>query len=542
MEPTPERQRPPRPKRQPQVLRASIEIGACAVLLVVALTLLGVVLHSAHSASKPPAGTVVVTQSQEFTTLDPALAQTPDAWELEYATCAKLLNYPPRVGYRGTKLVPEVANSLPTVSADKLTYVFHISPGWRFSDGTPVTAASFARTLERARSPELVSPADTYLREVRSWQAVGRTLSIHLKIPAPDFVQRLALPYFCAVPSTAPNEQRDNLPSAGPFAIANYTPGRSLLLRRNPYYRGPRRTHVKQILYRFGAFPSQIRLQLERGEADYGVVTPTSFAELAAKFKGDTTHLFVVQQPIVAFLALNTQRPLFKDNPWLRRAVNFALDRPTLAGLFGANGAKPNDEYLPPGFPGYQAKHVYPVDGPDLVTARRLAKGHLRGGHATFLACGSQSCVDRALVVAQTLGKIGLKVYVKTSPGGSQLTLAAVRGTHFDITDVITRPDYGDPYALVDKLLDSRSIRSVGNTNLAYFASPSLNRSIDAAQQLSGVARDRAYGRLGLAVERTAAPLAAYAVLNARVFLSKRVDCVTYQPVYGLDLASLCLR
>ena len=542
MEPAPERQRPPRPKRQPEILRASIEVGAFGVVLVVALTILGVVLHNAHGESTPPPGTVVVTQSQDFTTLDPALAQTPDVWELEYATCAKLLNYPPRVGYRGTKLVPEVATSLPTVSADRLTYVFRVRPGWRFSDGSPVTAASFARTLERARSPELVSPADTYLREVRSWRAVGRTLTIRLSRPAPDFVQRLALPYFCAVPSTAPNEQRDNLPSAGPFAIASYTRGRSLLLRRNPYYHGPRQTHVKAIVYRFGAFPSQIRLQLERGEADYGVVTPTSFAELAAKFTGDKTHLFVVQQPIVAFLALNTQRPLFKDNPWLRRAVNFALDRPILAGLFGADGAKPNDEYLPPGFPGYQAKHVYPIGGPDLATAKRLAQGHLRGGHATFLACGSQSCTDRALVVEQALGKIGLKVRVVTSPGGSQLTLAAVRGTKFDITDVITRPDYGDPYALVDKLLDSRAIRSVGNTNLAYFASPSLNRAIDAAQKLSGLARDRAYGRLGLAVEQTAAPLAAYAVLNARVFLSQRVDCVTYQPVYGLDLAGLCLR
>jgi peptide/nickel transport system substrate-binding protein len=542
VEPTPERQRPPRPKRQPQVLRVSMEIGACVVILIVALALLGVVLHAAPSASKPPQDTVVVTQSQDFTTLDPALAQTPDAWELEYATCAKLLNYPPRVGYRGTKLVPEVATALPTVSPDRLTYTFHLRSGWQFSDGTPVTAASFARTFERARSPELVSPADTYLREVRSWHASGQTLTIHLSTPAPDFVQRLALPYFCAVPSTAPNEQRDNLPSAGPFAIASYAPGRSLLLRRNPYYHGPRKTYVRQIVYRFGAFPSEIRLQLERGEADYGVVTPTSFAELAQKFKGDKTHLFVVQQPIVAFLALNTQRPLFKDNPWLRRAVNYALDRPTLAGLFGLDGAKPSDEYLPPGFPGYEPKHVYPIDGPDLPAARRLAEGHLRGGHATYLACGSQSCVDRALVVAQALGKIGLHVDVQTSPGGSQLTLAAVRGTHFDITDVITRPDYGDPYALVDKLLDSRAIRSVGNTNLSYFASPSLNHAIDEAQQLSGVARDRAYGRLGLAVEKTDAPLAAYAVLNARVFLSKRVDCVTYQPVYGLDLAGLCLR
>ncbi len=94
-----------------------------------------------------------------------------------------------------------MATALPTVSPDRLTYTFHVRPGWQFSDGTPVTAASFARAFERARSPELVSPADTYLREVRSWQASGQTLTIHLSTSAPDFVQRLALPYFCAVPT-----------------------------------------------------------------------------------------------------------------------------------------------------------------------------------------------------------------------------------------------------------------------------------------------------------------------------------------------------
>ncbi len=536
-----ERQRPPRPKRQPQVIRTVIEIGAVVVIAVVVLTLLGVVLLHGRNTSAPPKSTVVVSQSADFATLDPALAQTPDAWELEYATCARLLDYPPQSGYRGTRLVPEVASALPTVSPDHLIYTFHLRPGWKFSDGSSVTAASFARALERARSAELVSPADTYLREVRSWRASGLTLTITLSRAAPDFAERLALPYFCAVPTSAPNEQRDNLPSAGPFAVSSYHRGRSLRLERNPYYAGPRKTHVDAIEYRFGAFASEIRLQLEDGEADYGAVTPAAFAELAATEKRDHTHLLVVQQPIVAYLALNTQRPLFRDNPELRRAISYALDRPVLADLFGRDGAQPNDEYIPPGFPGYEARHIYPVGEPDLATARRLANGHLRGGHATFLACGSQACVDRALAVSQALGKIGLKVDVKTSPGTSQLTLAAVRGTKFDITDVITRPDYGDPYALIDKLLDSRAIRSVGNTNLAYFASPALNRSIDEAQQLTGVARDRAYGRLGLTVAQTQAPLVAYAVLNARVVLSRRVGCITYQAVYGLNLAGLCL-
>lgn len=537
-----ERQRPPRPKRQPQVVRTSIEIGAFAVFTIVVLVVLGVVLHAARGESAPPAHTLIVAQSQDFATLDPALAQSPESWQLEYSTCAKLLDYPPAAGYRGTRLVPEVAESLPAISPDRLTYTFRLRRDWRFSDGAAVTAASFARALERARSAELVSPADTYLREVRSWRASGLTLTIHLSRVAPDFVQRLALPYFCAVPAWAPNEQRDDLPSAGPFAIASYHPGRSLELVRNPYYAGARKPHVDTILYRFGAFPAEIRLQLERGEVDYGVVTPSAFADLAATAKRDHTHLIVVQQPIVAYLALNTQRPLFHDNPELRRAVAYALDRPVLAGLFGRDGAKPNDEYLPPGFPGYERRHVFPVGAPDLAAARRLAEGHLRGGHATFIACGTQACLDRALAVSQALRAIGLHVDVKSSPGTSQLTLAAVRGTKFDITDVITRPDYGDPYALIDKLLDSRAIRSVGNTNLSYFASPALNRDIDEAQKLTGVARDRAYGRLGLTVARTEAPLVAYAVLNDRVVLARRVGCITYQAVYGLNLGGLCLK
>jgi len=537
-----ERQRPPRPKRQPQIIRTSIELGAFAVLAIVVLAVIGVVLNAGRGESAPPPNTLIVSQGADFATLDPGLAQSPEAWELEYATCAKLLDYPPDSSYRGTRLVPEVATALPSVSRDRLTYTFHVQRGWRFSDGEPVTAASFARALERARSPELVSPADTYLREVRSWRASGNTLRIRLSEVAPDFAQRMALPYFCAVPTWAPNEQRDDLPSAGPFAIASYHRGRSLALVRNRFYGGPRRPHLDSIVYRFGAFSSEIRLQLEHGEADYGAVTPSAFAELLATQKRDHTQLFVVQQPIVAYLALNTQRPLFRDNPQLRRAIAYALDRPVLAELFGRDGAKPADEYIPPGFPGYETRHVYPIGAPDLPKARQLAARHLRGAHATFLTCGAQSCVDRALAVAQALQAVGLKVDVETSPGTSQLTLAAVRGTKFDITDVITRPDYGDPYALIDKLLDSRAIRSVGNTNLAYFASPALNQQIDSAQRLTGIARDRAYGHLGLTVARTEAPLVAYAVLNARVVLSRRVGCVTYQAVYGLNLAGLCLR
>jgi peptide/nickel transport system substrate-binding protein len=530
-----------RPKRTIESWRVILEAGSVLVLLVVVLTLLGLVLHAGRGESAPPAGTLVVSQSQDFASLDPALAQTPESWELEYQTCAKLYDYPDASGYRGTRLQPEIATTLPRISPNRLTYRITVRRGWRFSDGSPVTARSFATAFARADSPVLVSPASGYLREVRGWRVDGRTITIRLRQPAPDFTQRLALPYFCAVPAGTPDTAQDRLPSAGPYAIAHYAPGRSLLLERNRYYHGARPHRVARILYRFGAFPSQIVLQIERGEADYGVINASAFASLATSLKRDRRHLFVTPQPIVAYLALNTSRPLFHDNPQLRRAVAYALDRPALARLFGPHGATPTDEYLPPGFPGYRSRHIYPLAGPELAKARALARGHLRGGKAVFLACGSIDCANRALVVADALKQIGLHVRVDTSPGFGQFTMASVRGTKFDIADVITRPDYGDPYGLIDKLLDGRVIREVGNTNVSYYASPRLNREIDAAQRLTGVARDRAYGRLGVEVAATQAPLVAYAVLNARVFVSERVGCIRYQPVYGLDLGGVCL-
>jgi peptide/nickel transport system substrate-binding protein len=519
-----------------------VQLGAFGVVVVAVLVVIGIVLVSGRAAATPPPHTLVIAQDLDFASLDPALAQGDQAWELEYATCAKLLDYPPSAGYRGTRLVPEVATALPRISPDRLTYTLTVRRGWRFSDGATVTAASFARAFARASSPVLASPAAAYLRGVRSWRADGRTLVIHLRSPAADFAQRLALPYFCAVPGSAPDRQTDSLPTAGPYEVASYQPGRSLLLRRNPYYWGTRPGRVDEILYRFGALPSQILLELERGEVDYGSVDPSALQTLQSRLRIEGTRFHVARSTTVAYLALNTSRGIFKDNPQLRRAVNFALDRPALARQFGAGGAVPTDEYLPPGFPGYEPRHIYPLAGPNLAEARRLARGHLRGGKAVFLACRSLDCQNRALVVASSLAKIGLHVQVDTSLGAGQSTLATVRGTRFDIADVITQPDYGDPYGLVEKLLDGRAIQSVGNTNLAYFSNHRLNAQIDAAQRLEGEPRERAYARIGVEVARTSAPLAAYAVLNARVFVSRRVGCVTYQPVYGLDLGGVCLQ
>src|SRR6476619_7948510 len=86
-----------------------------------------------------------------------ALVQEPLGWDIVLATCTTLFVDGPG---RGTpRLLPEAASTFPTISRDGLAYVFTIRPGLRFADGTPLTAAAFARGIGRVLDPRMRAPA-----------------------------------------------------------------------------------------------------------------------------------------------------------------------------------------------------------------------------------------------------------------------------------------------------------------------------------------------------------------------------------------------
>ena len=197
--------------------------------------------------------------------MDPALAYDRRA-QLLYATCAKLLNYPDRPGPAGSQLVPEVAQSLPTRSADGKTYTFTIRPGFRFSppSSVPVTAQTFKYTIERTLDPRMKSPLASEFADIVGASAymAGKTThiagvwhtvtTIRLTVPAPNLLARIAVPVFCAVPSTPPTPRPAKIPSAGPYRIADYTPDQGVVLTRNPNYHGSRPHRLARIESRQG--------------------------------------------------------------------------------------------------------------------------------------------------------------------------------------------------------------------------------------------------------------------------------------------------
>jgi ABC-type oligopeptide transport system substrate-binding subunit len=125
----------------------------------------------AAATEAPRGGTLRVSRFSDVDHVDPALAYSTWSWQVAYATCAKLFNYPDRPGVAGARLVPEVVDRY-IVSRDGRTYTFDLKRTFRFHTGVPVTARSFADAFERLAQPKLESPATPYMREIVGAAAV----------------------------------------------------------------------------------------------------------------------------------------------------------------------------------------------------------------------------------------------------------------------------------------------------------------------------------------------------------------------------------
>jgi peptide/nickel transport system substrate-binding protein len=498
---------------------------------------------------------------------DPTLAYYQVSWQQEYATCAKLLNYPDEPAPKGSQLVPEVAAAMPTISNDGKTYTLTVRDGFKFSppSNAPVTADVFKFAIERVLNPKMQSPGASFItdivgaREMLDGKAThasgvtvnGNKLTIKLTKAAPDLLARLAMPFFCAIPTSTPinPEGVEEPPMAGPYYIKKRVPKRSITLARNPNYTGDRPANLDEITYTVGVNENQGLLQIKSGEADYAAdaLPPSAHCGLDRDFgpnsqaaKDGKQQYFVNPALIFSYLGLNTTRDAFKD-PKVRQAVAYAIDRPAISRQSGCFAGTLADQYLPPGVQGYKDADIYPLDGPDLEKAKELMKGKT-GIKAVIYTCNAGACPDRSQVIQDNLKKIGITVEIKQWERAVQFEKEGIRGEPFDIADEGWVADYPDPYDFLNKLFDGTTIIARNNVNFSYFNNANINQKLEEASRLTGAERYTRYGELDAEISRDWAPLASYQYDNNRDFFSARIGCQIYQPVYGMDINALCVR
>jgi ABC-type transport system substrate-binding protein len=529
---------------------------------------LGVVVAAASAVGAPGArrgGVLRISGPGTGPTyVDPALAYTPASWMVENATCALLYGYPDKPGAAGTRVVPEVARAFPAVSRDGRTYTIDLRTTYRFHTGQRVTAAHYVHAINRLANPRTASDARPYLdvivgaRAVMAGEAATVSgvralapdrLQIRTTKHLPDLAARLTMPFFCPLPTSTPTDPSGitNPAGSGPYYLATYRPNQLWVLRRNPYYDGPRAANVDRIELEWGVSSAACQAAAAAGETDYCLlgVPPAAWRQAAAEEGINKPGGRVFFDAVLggAFLAFNHDRSAFKGPGQipLKQAINWAIDRPAMVRTLGFLNARRTDQLLPPAM-GRPAK-IYPLEG---VTAASLRRARALLARTRFtperiVVYASPAEAEAAEVFAFNMKRLGIDVETRYFDGSEYLDRISTRGEPFDMAFSGWITDYADPAGFLSILVDGRTLRPTQNTNVAYYDNRAVNRTLERISRLSGDARIAAFAALDVQLMRDDPPYATYAALATRIFVSANVGCVVIHPVIArLNLVAVC--
>jgi len=547
----------------------------------VAAAAIGTGLIIAASATAAPAkvnkaaagGTLVTELESDVDYTDPQLTYYVPSWELHYALACKLFNYPDKEAPDGGQVQPEVSAGLPVVSKDGKTYTFTIRPGYRFSNGKPVTAQNFKFAIDRLTDPKIQSSTsfissdlivgaqerlDGKASTVSGVTAKGNKLTIRLLHPGPDLLARLATPPFQAIDSAlAANHDPAGVnafASCGPYYIASRTPNRSITIRRNTFYKGPRPHNAAAIQVNVGNSPDVIYQNVVKGTTDYAAdgVTTTLYAGIAKRYGINKKQFFTRSQLGVDYLALNHDPGrLFHNNTALAKAVNYAVDRRAYLAQRGFLAGVRTNRILPPGMAGLTKKdqvlrNGYPiaVTPASVARAKALATGHTGDRKAVMWAPNAGSGPLQAQIVQFGLKQIGVDVEIKLLPRAQQFVTARNRSeATYDINWSAWGADWNDPFDFINILLDGTTLGPTANNNDAYYNNKKFNAQMTKAALIGpGAARNAAYDALDKAIMSQDPPWAPQFNRTNRLFVSSHIGCFVYNPVFEVDYGALCKK
>jgi peptide/nickel transport system substrate-binding protein len=543
--------------RRKQVV--SLFMLVLGVAMLVAALSVGVASSStkkAGSAEANKGGTLKVNQAEsDFDFVDPQLAYRTDDWSMIYTTSMPLVGFQEKAGAAGAQLVPVGATAFPTVTGNGKTYTFHVRPGLKFSDGSPVTAAAYQRSWERILSPKMGSPlgvnlslqddivgAQAFLAgkasKISGISAKGQTLTFHLTSANATFVSILSMQWFTPVkPNTPYSSTGMNVyPAAGPYYIASRDPGRSTVLKRNPYYKGDRPANPDQIVFTPNVNVDQSLLQVKAGQADLDLidVPATATAGLGQQYGVNKGRFWVGPTSCVSYMAMNNARAPF-DNVNMRKAVEYAIDRPAQLRLLGAYAGKRTSQLLVPGIPGYKPFNAYPLKGADVAKAKQLAGSAIASAPTlNVVHTTSTTSTNRAQVAEFNLKQVGFKINDQPTPATNYYQVIQTRGTSYNfVTNGGWCADYFDPFDYLNVLFDGRKLQAANNNNYAYFNNAAFNKGLDHASALSGSARSAAYAQLDHDLMAKYAPVVPYIISTNTFFTASRVKNWIYSTYFG---------
>ncbi|MGO9211200.1 MAG: ABC transporter substrate-binding protein [Terriglobales bacterium] len=367
------------------------------------------VAFAAGCAKKPAPDTLVMIIESSPANLDPRVGTDAQSERIDALLFDGLVNRDEHFN-----LVPGLAERWDIL--DPVTYIFHLRPGVRFSDGRPLTARDVKWTFDSILSGAVLTPkAGSYRLLERVLAPDDATVIFHLKEPYSPLLWNLSNPAIGIVPMGSGADFNQHLVGSGPFRLVRLEQDKEVVIERNPAYWGtPAR--VEQV--RFAVVPDTTTraLELRKGSADLEINALTADMVVAIEKQ---RQLDVMRSPgtTYAYLAFNLRDPILKDVR-VRQAIAYAIDRGPMIHYLWRDMARPAASVLPPEHWAYDGDvRTYAHDP---ARARQLldSAGYpARNGvrfHLTMKTSTEESTRLMAAVLQQQLREAGIALDIRT--------------------------------------------------------------------------------------------------------------------------------
>jgi ABC-type transport system substrate-binding protein len=381
-------------------------------------------LSANQNASGKPVmgGTLQIEGSTDLSAAaDPQGEYETIGFTLERAYARQLLSYPASTDLtKAETVVPDAAASMPTVTADGLTYTFQLRPGlmWNTTPPRPVTSQDFQRGILRNCDPTLAPNGNPgyYISTIAGFKAFctafenqspsespaaraatinagmtsvsgiktpdSNTIVFTLTQPATDFDNIIALPFASAAPveylKDTPLTPGNVLYSDGPYAITTYNVGHAIILTRNAAWTQAsdtiRHQHVDTIDVKLdlagSAAATEVQQDLAAGTADLEWntnVPPAAIHSLESPSWNTQLGVFPAPGTTNPYLVFNVQSPNNAGalgDVKVRQALEYAIDKVAINKIYGgASLNEPLNQVIAAGAEGYVPFNDYPTPG-----------------------------------------------------------------------------------------------------------------------------------------------------------------------------------
>ncbi len=358
----------------------------------------------------------VIAVGSTFTSLDPY-----DANDSLSQTVAKSF-YQGLFGFdKDMKLVNVLADSYDT-SPDGLTYTVKLHPGVKFHDGSAFNAAAVKVNLDRASNPDNRLKRYNLFKMIDKTEAVDDlTVKITLKTPFSAFVNNLAHPAAVMISPAALKQYGKDIGfhpvGTGPYRFVAWNQTDFVKVEKFSGYWKAGLPKLDSITWRPVVDNNTRAALLQTGEAQFAY--PIPFEQAKVLEKNDKLALVASPSILHRYISMNvTQKPF--DNPKVREALNYAINKEALIKVAFSGYATPAEGPLPSSIDYSVKYHPWPYDP---AKARELLKeaGYPNGFTTTLWSSHNHSTAQKVLqFTQQQLAQVGVKVEVTAMDAGQR--------------------------------------------------------------------------------------------------------------------------